>query len=981
MPGALWVPFDASWYLAAYPEAAHRIGEDGLAGAAEHYALYGEADGLSPNRFFDERFYRGRYPDIERDVLRRQWRSGFAHYCAGGWHDNDPHWLFSNRVYRERLGATLTRHALERGGYVNAYDHYLGEPEREGVSGSLFFDPQWCRHIARAHPGHFPVGLSLYAAYLALPRHVADALPVSPYFDPVWYLARYPEVGAAIGAGHFASALHHYLTNDTPRLYDPQAWFSEIHYAQANADVVPAIDSGAFRNGYDHFLRFGAFEGRSPHPDVALAAYAARSEVQADVAHGLTRDPYTRYLADIARLGGHPTELPPIDEHHAKQVYLRRAEALLPVLARQGLDFTCHETPSVSVIMVLFNQIALTMTTLASLRANFAGPIDLVLVDSGSHDTTGSIERYVRGARVLRFRHNIGYLDGCNAALADARADAVLYLNNDVTLRPGAVAAALNRLEADRAIGAVGAKIVRTNAELQEAGSIIWRDGTTYGYLRNDNPNDPQANFVRDVDYCSAAFLMVRTPLVRACGGFDPLFRPAYFEDTDLCIRILEAGYRIVYDPTVMIEHLEFGSGDAGASLKQMLANHRKLVRRHVDFLRYQQPSHHLNKVAARGRRGDRRRVLFIDDYVPLRQQGSGYVRSNDIVQTMARLGYEVTVFPIMARHIDSVSLFENFPETVEIIADQGIADLSRFLAERAGYYDAVWVGRTHNLARMLPILGEANRYLPARGLVLDTEVVATPRAFAWSQVTGRAPPEGTFEEALREEFLCAYHAQRIVAVTPGDAALIRIAGHDDVAVLGHMLTPQPSPAPFAARHGLLFVGAIHETGSPNHDSLEWFVAEVLPRLEAHLPADARVTIAGYVRPGIDLGALGENRRVDIVGPVRDLSALYNRHRVFIAPTRFAGGLPYKVHEAAAHGLPIVATGLLGEQLGWQDGRDLLCPPGLEAEAFASAIMRVYHDEALWTGLRDAALARVRHDCDADSFSSALDAILQGATT
>ncbi len=59
-------------------------------------------------------------------------------------------------------------------------------------------------------------------------------------------------------------------------------------------------------------------------------------------------------------------------------------------------------------------------------------------------------------------------------------------------------------------IGAVGGKIIRANGQLQEAGSIIWDDGTTTGYLRDASPLAPEANYVRDVDYCSAVFLLCR---------------------------------------------------------------------------------------------------------------------------------------------------------------------------------------------------------------------------------------------------------------------------------------------------------------------------------------------------------------------------------------------------------------------------------------------------------------------------------------
>ena len=125
----------------------------------------------------------------------------------------------------------------------------------------------------------------------------------------------------------------------------------------------------------------------------------------------------------------------------------------------------------------------------------------------------------------------------------------MLYLNNDVELARRAVAAALRRLRSDPAIGAVGAKIVRTHGLLQEAGGIVWRDGSTSGYMRDASPLAPEANFVRDADYCSAAFLLVGTALLRELEGFDDAYAPAYYEDTDYACGFLEAGFRLVYDP------------------------------------------------------------------------------------------------------------------------------------------------------------------------------------------------------------------------------------------------------------------------------------------------------------------------------------------------------------------------------------------------------------------------------------------------
>ncbi|MBS1101497.1 glycosyltransferase [Gluconobacter sp. Dm-62] len=975
-----WARFDAQWYLLRYPEVRDWMQEEGQ---VEPYAFYlqtGQRYGHSPNRYFDEIWYRDAHKDVRQGLIREEWVSGFEHYIATGYRTHSPHWLFDEAGYRRRY-PELTQRFLNEHGFRNGYDHYLEAGESHYYRGHHFFDDDLCRDLALTFPDYFDSRIGLFGSWLGLPAHVADAGRVSWYFDPVWYLTRYPEVRQAIAAGQYSSALHHYLTNETPGLFDPQEFFSEAFYRQAHPDMVPSLEQGYFRNGYDHFVRHGVYEGRAPQETVDLAAHMAQVQVRNDVRNRLYDSAFAHFVAGRtgqAEERAALTAIPEISEEQSRLLFEREAEAILPSLVRHPLDFTVHGVPEISVLMVVYDKIALTAQALASLRANYAGAIQLVLVDSGSHDQTRHIGRMVRGATILRYRHNIGYLQGCNIALEKAEAPFVLYLNNDIRLYPDAIVHALKRLRSEADIGAVGGKLIRTNMRLQEAGSIIWRDGATYGYLREDDPNLTTANFVRDVDYCSAAFLMVRTTLLRRLGGYDSRYMPAYFEDADLCIRILKAGMRIVYDPSVVIEHLEFGSSGAAGSHALIRGNLKTFARLHHDFLRHQQPAHVRNAVLGREHHlSQRRRILFIEDRLPLRRLGSGYVRSNDIIREMAALGYQVTVFPILPRDQTVIDLFGDFPEKVELIVDRDLSSFADFIQERIGYYDLVWIGRTHNMARLLPLLNESSRYLPAPAPILDTEVIATPRTLERIQVLKLPKPDLSFDDMLQQELDCARFCQKIITVTAHDADLVRRAGYENVAVLGHELQPRPTPAPFGDRHNILFFGAIHDEGAPNHDSLVWFVDCVLPLLEDVLPPDVHFTIAGFVGPDVDMTVFSTSSRVEIVGPVGDPHELFDRHRVFVAPTRFAGGIPFKIHEAASYGLPQVVTTLLQEQLGWVNGAELLAAPADDPQAFATAVARLYQDGELWETLRAGALAAVERDCSPVHFRQALSEIVQ----
>ena len=185
--------------------------------------------------------------------------------------------------------------------------------------------------------------------------------------------------------------------------------------------------------------------------------------------------------------------------------------------------------------------------------------------------------------------------------------------------------------------------------------------------------------------------------------------------------------------------------------------------------------------------------------------------------------------------------------------------------------------------------------------------------------------------------------------------------------MLGHISHPVDNPAPFERRSGLLFVGALRDDGSPNVDSLLWFIVNVLPLIRAALP-DIQLTVVGD-NFATALAAI-ELDNVTLTGRIDDIDAYYDAARVFIAPTRFAAGIPHKVHEAAGKGIPSVVKPLLAEQLSWEDGKELLSAES--AEEFAAACIRLHSDAALWNSLQANGFAAIERDCSEAQFRNAL---------
>jgi glycosyltransferase involved in cell wall biosynthesis len=195
--------------------------------------------------------------------------------------------------------------------------------------------------------------------------------------------------------------------------------------------------------------------------------------------------------------------------------------------------------------------------------------------------------------------------------------------------------------------------------------------------------------------------------------------------------------------------------------------------------------------------------------------------------------------------------------------------------------------------------------------------------------------------------------------------------------VLGHALHPRPTANGFEDRRDLLFVGAMDEDDSPNADSLDFFVREDMPCLDALIGSDWVLRVVG--RNGAARVRALAAPRVQLLGRIEDIQSLYASSRVFIAPTRYAAGIPMKVHEAAARGLPSAVTSLLSRQLGWRDGQAVTV--GDTPEEFARACQRLYQDAAVWEAVRAGALARVASECTPAAFNATVAAALETAAS
>lgn len=370
-----------------------------------------------------------------------------------------------------------------------------------------------------------------------------------------------------------------------------------------------------------------------------------------------------------------------------------------------------------------------------------------------------------------------------------------------------------------------------------------------------------------------------------------------------------------------------------------------------------------------RRREGGALRILMVDDLLPDPLLGAGYPRADAIVRSLVGTGHHIDFYPMASAPQDVARMDRAFDGAVRFFPGRGAPGLRRLLRARGDTYDVLFISRPAPMRSF----GDSG-WRPRRGRVIyDAEAVLAPREARQRALHAVAWSEAEYAAALDAELRLARDVDAVTAVSAGDAALIASALDVPVEVLAHLVEAQAQPAPFADRCDFLFVGRLTGTAaqSANVDSLVWFLTHVRPELDALIGSDWSLHVAGLV-DAPELAALA-GPRVIMHGVVEDLRPLYAGCRVFIAPTRFAAGIPLKVTEAMGQGVPCVATPLLGEQLGVEPS---VLPTGASAGDFAEQCGRLYRDSGAWQDVRDAALSHVARRYSQAAFSEALTVAL-----
>ena len=681
------------------------------------------------------------------------------------------------------------------------------------------------------------------------------------------------------------------------------------------------------------------------------------------------------------------------------------ARPLRPLSKNAGTEPPCRQPsggqtrtsskyrPQVSFIMPVHNNVLSAAQSILELfrTAHEVPSAQFIVVNDGSTEDFSSLHFVIArlqklfgiNVALLRSPTNHGFSAAVRAGLLHSKGKWVVLVNSDVFVGKGWLKMLHATAENSPRAGIVGPLFLGDGMIVQEAGGIVFRDGSAAngGRGARTGPVPAHLNHMRLVDYISGGCIMLKRSEFLDAGGFQSdAYGQGYYEDTDLAMEMRKMGKAVIYQPLSVVFHQEGGTfgTDEDSELKRSLMSRNKVVFYNKWNLELQ---HHCKsgteEMRSQYRLADGKSVLFVDYVLPDWDHDSGSLRTFNILRLLLRAGYHVSFRSFAGgraqRHAELRLLgVQVFP--VEPIVDWKLTD-----SKYACLYDVAIVSRRDVFKDTLKAL---KAQCPDMPVVFDTVDIhflrearvalteSSPDALQasrswdftrtslryvteWIDHAGEAEAERVKENKDMEMDLIK-QANATWIVSPAEFDILQHFGateDDKISVVSNLyeLPPFQTTSECDARTGILFVGNLLH--APNHQAIVTLLRDVLPMIIKRLPRghlrDFKVHIAGandlpseindWVRSQVEKSSYIKFHGFLSDDSLRDLS---DNIRIVVAPLLSGAGVKGKVNDAMIRGIPVVTTPIAAEGMHISDGKD--CMVASTPSEFALKVVQLY---------------------------------------
>lgn len=592
-------------------------------------------------------------------------------------------------------------------------------------------------------------------------------------------------------------------------------------------------------------------------------------------------------------------------------------EVVQPVLSEAAVEKTREDygvlqipqwkEPQVSIVIPVYNQFDFTYHCVESILKN-SGSItyEIIIANDCSTDLTTQIESILPGVKCITNEQNLRFLRNCNNAAKYAQGKYILFLNNDTQVMENWLEPLVTLIESADDIGMVGSKLIYPDGRLQEAGGILWKDGSAWNFGNRQNPNLPEFNYVKQVDYISGAAIMIGRSLWEEIGGFDELFAPAYCEDSDLAFTVRKMGYRVMYQPKSVVVHFEGVSNGTDTSTgqkKYQIENSVKFREKWKEELdRHSENAQ--NVFQARDYSFHKKTILMVDHYVPHFDKDAGSRTVFQYLKLFVKLGFNVKfIGDNFYQHEPYTSVLQQMG--VEVLYGPEYAQNWKiWIRDNAEHIDYAFLNRPHIASAYMDVL---RKYTKAR-IVYYGHDLAFLRGMREYEITGK------------EEFLAEakeWQPKELDLMRRADMAYYpSYVEVDEIHAIDAAINVKAIPAylfedihwsgyDWENRKDIMFIGGFGHR--PNVDAVKWLADEILPELVRLIP-DIKVHILGSNAPREILDLSSEHMIIEGFVTDEQLEQFYRNCRISLVPLRYGAGIKGKVVEAMRYGMPVVTT-------------------------------------------------------------------------